>query len=170
MAMAKQTHLSSQVSLDPLWFCDDDDDYDDDWRPVLVSHFLPVPRCLHQSQTSLWLEREFSHNIATTVMAVPLMFLIFFIFVIFSNSFQGKLRKWTHRRKMLCARPQPTLSLVELSETWNQSVKVFKVFIKQKQNPILYLARSQRRVVDFNSALVVTCVLVSLKLFCSALF
>ena len=48
---------------------------------------------------------------------------------------------------------------------FNQSVKVFKVFIKQKQNPILYLARSQRRVVDFNSALVVTCVLVSLTSF-----
>ena len=53
---------------------------------------------------------------------------------------------------------------------FNQSVKVFKVLFQQTQNPILYLARSQRRVVDFNSALVVTCVLVSLKLFCSALF
>ena len=114
MAMAENTHLSSQVSLDPLWFSDGDDD----WRPVLVSHFLPGPQCLHQSQTSLWLEREFSHNIATTVTAAPLMFLIFFIFVIFSNSFQGKLRRWTHLRKMLCARPQPTLSLVGLSETW----------------------------------------------------
>ena len=53
---------------------------------------------------------------------------------------------------------------------FSQFVKLVTILRQQTQYPILYLASSQRRVVDFSSALVVTCVLVSLKLFCSALF
>ena len=47
---------------------------------------------------------------------------------------------------------------------FNQSVKVFEFLLRQTQNPIFYLASSQRRVVDFSSALVVTCVLIWLTI------
>ena len=47
---------------------------------------------------------------------------------------------------------------------FSQFVKLVTILRQQTQYPILYLASSQRRVVDFSSALVVTCVLVWLTI------